>query len=365
MSFIFIFFIVVLAIQFFYYVFVFSKFAFHKKASQQHNLPPISVIFCIKNDAELLKKNLIYFLNQEYPVFEIVLIDDASSDNSFEVMEGFEAMHTNIKLVKVNNVEAFWGNKKFALTLGIKAATHDFLLFTSIDCIPKSKKWIENMAQKFSGDKKIILGFVSYEKNKKQFLNYLYRFEKVLDTTSSFGWLKINRAYQGDGNNLAYHRSEFFGIRGFNDHIRILFGEDILFVNQASNTKNTDFNYGDESLVLRSSPRKFSNWFNEKRKKQAIFEHIRKFDQFQLKLFNLSQVLFVFLALILILVYPFWEIVLGLIIARYTISWTVVGISAKKLSEKDLIVWYPILEISWILIRINMLFVNFFSKPIS
>jgi len=354
----------IVAVQLFYYVFVFAKFAFHKDSlSREVSVPPISVIICIKNQASFLKQNLDAFLNQKHPVFEIVLIDDASSDNSLEIIEEYAAQHPNIKIVKVENIEAFWGNKKFALTLGIKAAKYDHLLFTSIESQPKSSQWIKEMARKFSKEKTIILGHVSYEKIKNSPLNYLYRFEKVLNSTSTFGWLKLGRAYQGDGKNLAYHRSEFFRVRGFNDHMKIRFGEDILFVNQASETENTSFTYHEESTVLMNSPKRFSLWFNEKRNKQATFAHIRWTDQLQLKLFNISQVLFVTFSILLLIFHPNWKIVLGGILIRYIISWTILGLSAKNLSEKDLIIWYPILEIGWIFTRINMLFTNFFSKP--
>ena len=83
-----------------------------------------------KNEAKNLKQFIPLIAKQDYPDFEIVLINDGSIDNTLEVMEQFASKYDNIKIVDVKNNEAFWANKKYALTLGIKVAKYDYLLFT-------------------------------------------------------------------------------------------------------------------------------------------------------------------------------------------------------------------------------------------
>ena len=154
---IFYFFIAIVAIQFFYYILIFGKFGFYKSKKEINQNFPISVIVCAKNEEENVKKFLPLLLNQDYSSFEIVLIDDASRDETLEVFEEFEKIHKNIKLVKVENNEAFWGNKKFALTLGIKAAKNEHLLFIDADCYPNSNQWISEMSSHFTKEKTIVL----------------------------------------------------------------------------------------------------------------------------------------------------------------------------------------------------------------
>src|SRR6476620_11450476 len=113
-------FIGIIAIQIFYYLVVFGKFAFAKAQKITPKRIPVSVIVCAKNEEENVKKFVPLLAEQNYPDYEIVLIDDASSDETLEIFEAFERQYSNVKLVKVQNNEAFWGNKKFALTLGIK-----------------------------------------------------------------------------------------------------------------------------------------------------------------------------------------------------------------------------------------------------
>ncbi len=69
---------------------------------------PISIIVCAKNEAENIRKYFPHLVSQNYPDYEIVLIDDASSDDTLELFEGYEKQYENVKLVKVQNNEAFW-----------------------------------------------------------------------------------------------------------------------------------------------------------------------------------------------------------------------------------------------------------------
>ena len=126
-------FIGITLIQFVYYVFIFGTFSFAKKQNITPKRLPISIIICAKNEEENIKKYFPFIVSQNYPDYEIVLIDDASSDETLELFESYEKQYSNVKLVKVENNEAFWGNKKFALTLGIKAAKNEYLVFMELN----------------------------------------------------------------------------------------------------------------------------------------------------------------------------------------------------------------------------------------
>ena len=186
-------FIAVVIIQFLYYIVFFGKFSFAKKQNNTPKRIPISVIVCAKNEEENVKNFIPILAEQQYPDFEIVLIDDASSDETLEVFEAFEKQYPNVKLVKVENNEAFWGNKKFALTLGIKAAKNEYLLFTDADCYPTSPDWIKEMSSNFTQEKTIVLGYGAYEKIKGSFLNKIIRFETLMTAVQYFGWAKSGK----------------------------------------------------------------------------------------------------------------------------------------------------------------------------
>ncbi len=357
-------FIAVVVVQLLYYVVFFGKFSFAKIQTSSPKKIAISVIVCAKNEEENVKKFIPLLVQQNYPNFEIVLIDDASSDETLEVFEEFEKQYSNIKLVKVENIEAFWGNKKFALTLGIKAAKNEYLLFTDADCYPKTTEWISTMSSQFTQQKTIVLGYGGYEKIKNSFLNKIIRYETLLTATQYFGWTKLGKPYMGVGRNLAYKREEFFKTNGFIEHMSIRSGDDDLFINQAAKAKNTTVCFTPESFTYSEPKKSFKEWFAQKRRHISTAKNYKSFDRSQLALFYVSQLLFYILPIVLLLFLYQWIAVVSLIGFRFIFAWISMGFAASKLKEKDVMYWFPIIEIALIFTQLNIFITNTFSKPV-
>jgi glycosyltransferase involved in cell wall biosynthesis len=357
-------FIGIVAIQLFYYLFVFGKFAYMKSQKSTPKKVPISVIVCAKNEEENVIKFIPILAEQDYPDYEVVLIDDASSDNTLEIFEDFEKKYPNIRLVKVVNNEAFWGNKKFALTLGIKAAKKEYLLFTDADCYPTSKDWIREMSSNFTTEKTIVLGYGAYEKVPGSFLNKLIRFETLLTAVQYFSWAKMGRPYMGVGRNLAYKKEEFFNVNGFIDHMKIRSGDDDLFINQAAKGKNTTICFSPDSFTYSMPKTSFKDWFRQKRRHVATASFYKTFDRMQLGGFYISQLLFLILAILLLAFQFQWIVVLSLVGFRYLFTWITLGFAAGKLKEKDVMYWFPILEMVVLFTQLNIFITNIFAKPV-
>ena len=215
-------FIGVTACNLIYYLF-FSKFAFAKQSHKKgkNTSQPVSVIVCSKNEAENLRANVPIWLAQKHDNFQLVLINDASNDETKEIIETFAASDKRITAVNVENNEAFWGSKKYALTLGIKRAEHNILLFTDADCIPNSPYWIQQMADSFVDNKELVLGYGAYKKIKGSLLNSLIRYETVFTALQYFGYAKCGNAYMGVGRNLAYTSELFYEQNGFITHMDV------------------------------------------------------------------------------------------------------------------------------------------------
>ena len=354
----------VVGIQFIYYILILGKFSFAKKQNIIANKTPVSVIICAKNEVENIKTFFPILINQNYPNFEIVLIDDASTDDTLELFEAYQKEYPNVKVVKVENNETFWGNKKYALTLGIKMAKNNHLLLTDADCYPDSKDWITQMTGQFSEKKTLILGYGAYEKISKSFLNKIIRFETLLTATQYFSWAKIGKPYMGVGRNLAYTKEEFYNAGGFIEHMKVRSGDDDLFVNQVATKENTAICYTPESFTHSKPKTKYKDWFNQKRRHVSTAKLYKPFDRFQLGLFYVSQLLFIVLSIVLLAFQYKWIIVLAIIIFRYIFSWISLGYAAGKLKEKDVMYWYPIIEIFLIFTQLNVFFTNIFSKPV-
>lgn len=356
-------FIAVVVIQVVYYIGFFGKFAFLKPTIQSPKNRNISVIICAKNEAENLKKFLPSVLAQEYPNFEVVLINDASTDETLEVIESFASEHKNIKIVDVKNIEAFWGNKKYALTLGIKASKYEHLLFTDADCKPVSKYWIQEMAACFNDEKTLVLGYGAYSKIKKSFLNKLIRFETLVTAVNYFSFAKAGVPYMGVGRNLAYAKDEFFKANGFINHIKVRSGDDDLFVNQVATKSNTAICFSENSFTTSEPKITFKDWIKQKRRHISTAKYYKLNHKVLLVVLYISQLLFWLLGIILFITTFHWEIVLGLFLSRLILQYVMFGISAKKLGEKDLILMLPFLEIFLISVQLTIFINNLISKP--
>lgn len=353
----------VVGIQVFYYSTFLFSFGIKRAESRLKKQIPISIIICAKNEAENLKKNLPLILNQEYSNFEVVLVNDSSFDDTLEIMTDFKANNSNIKLVDVKVNEAFWGNKKYALTLGIKASKNDFLVFTDADCIPNSTKWLAQLSANFSNEKSIVLGYGAYSKKKFSFLNKLIRFETVMTALQYFSYAQLGSPYMGVGRNLAYRKELFFNNCGFNNHMTIKSGDDDLFINEVANASNTSICFTKESFTISEPKTTFKAWILQKRRHISTANLYKLKHQFLLGTFYISQLLFWFIGILLLVLGFSWQWVISLIGLRFVIQWLCFGFTAKKLEETDLIILAPILELFLIITQLSIFIANLISKP--
>ena len=365
LEYLFIAFIVICCIQFCYYFLLFGYFSFIHKNNQKSSFnQPISVLICAKNEADNLKISLPLIEKQTYYNFELVLINDGSYDNSLEVMEAFKKNASiSVTIVNVLPNEQFWGSKKYALTLGIKAAKYKYLLFTDADCVPTSNNWISEMTSNFSNNYKLILGYGAYKKIKNSFLNKLIRFETLLSSVQYFSYSLTGIPYMGVGRNIAYTKSLFYKANGFAKHIHIKSGDDDLFVNQIATKQNTTICYNNKAFTISNPKTTFKSWINQKRRHISTAKYYKLHHKFLLGLFFSSQILFILMAIVLLTTQFNTLITSSLIVIRYLTVYTSLGFSAKKLDEKDLIIFIPLYELFLIFMQMFIFIKNLISKP--
>ena len=213
-------------------------------------------------------------------------------------------------------------------------------------------------------NKTIILGYGAYEKIAGSFLNKIIRFETMLTAVQYFSWAKLGHPYMGVGRNLAYKKEEFFNVNGFIDHMKIRSGDDDLFINQAATGKNTTISFSPESFTYSRPKTSFKDWFKQKRRHVSTAGYYKPFDRMQLAVFYSSQLLFILLPIILLVFQYQWIVVVSLIGFRYLFTWITLGFSSGKLKEKDVMFWFPIIEIILIFTQLNIFITNSFSKPV-
>ncbi len=354
-------FAVVVLINCCYYL-LFTKFSLLKNPTEKETPSyPISLLICAKNEAENLKTNIPLWLNQDYANFEVILINDASHDETLDVMEKFAKEDSRIQIVNVENNEAFWGNKKYALTLGIKKAKNERLLFTDADCRPASNIWIKKMTSNFSEQKQLILGYGAYSKT-SGFLNALIRYETLLTAIQYFSYTKVGLPYMGVGRNLAYSSQLFYDNKGFISHMKVPSGDDDLFVNEVATRENTAICFEEDAFTYSDPKRTWRTWFLQKKRHISTAKYYKPKQKILLGSFYICNVLFWILAFLSISLLD-WKIPAVLIVFRFIFELLVIGKAALKLNEKNLIPFIPFLEIFLVLAQMSIFISNSFSKP--
>lgn len=313
-----------------YYFGVFGKLAFYKpKQIYQNTTEPVSIIIAARNELENLQRNLITILEQDYPNFEVVVVNDCSWDGSQAWLEELQQSYPRLKVSQLIEQEKYPTGKKFALTIGIKAAKHDLLLFTDADCEPTSNQWLRLMQSKFVTGKEIVLGFSPYRKH-KGFLNRFIRFETLITAQFYFSRAIAGKAFMGVGRNLAYRKELFFKHKGFASHQHILSGDDDLFVNEAATATNVAVELDPASFVFTEPKKTMSAWSSQKSRHMSTGKYYKTAHKRMLAMYYAAMFLFYTGIAANLIINPYtWPIVAGIFGVKF-ISQTIVFYSSGK-----------------------------------
>lgn len=253
--------------QLLYSIIIYGRFSFvRKKDAVTDNIKhPVSVVICARNEYNNLEKNLHLVLEQDYPNFEVVVVNDYSDDDSTFLLEQMQKKYSNLRVVTLSQQLNFFKGKKFPLSIGIKAAKNEILLLTDADCYPNSNQWINNMQRHFDDNTDVVLGYGGY-KSDKGLLNKIIQFDTMKIAIQYFSMALFGRAYMGVGRNLAYRKSVFYKYGGFTEHYKISSGDDDLFINKVSNKKNTKIECSVDSFTISEPKKSFSLWCRQKKR---------------------------------------------------------------------------------------------------
>ncbi len=225
---------------------VHARLVFYKPGPSGIKRSPVSVVICAKNEEENLKANLPLILEQDYPLYEVIVVNDASTDNSMNVLMDLQQKYSHLRTSSIKENVHIRKGKKLALTLGLKAAKYDWVLLTDADCSVTGNKWLATMQRNFRKEAGIVLGYGGYRRN-KGLLNMVIRYDTFFIALQYMGFALAGFPYMGVGRNLAYRKELFFRNKGFATHYELASGDDDLFVNEVARRDGTRIEIRSES----------------------------------------------------------------------------------------------------------------------
>lgn len=334
-------------VQLLYWLGLFSRLALYRQPPPP-NRPreAVSIIICAHNEAENLRKNLPYFLDQDYPDFEVLVVNDASSDNSLEILLEFKRKNPTLRVA--NLTTKLSRGKKAALSKGIKAANNSILLLSDADCRPASSKWLEHM-QAFIRDRvEIGLGYSPYIRE-KGILNAAIRFETVYSTIQFSSFAFVGMPYMGVGRNLIYRKHLFHEASGFDDHMDVTSGDDDLFINAVATPYNTRVVLSPEAFVFSEAKSSWRGYYRQKSRHLSTGTRYRPVHQLLLGVLSASHFGHYVLGLTLVLFHNLETIVFINYLARIVVVTAMYGLITRKLRDPSLVFWVPLFDALYIL----------------
>jgi len=308
--------------------------------------PKVSVIICAKNEAEHLKENLPKILAQHYPDYEVIVVNDNSTDDTETILYDLSTSFPRLRsftYFKKNDESG----KKPLLQAAFQQAKGHLLLLTDADCFPKSDNWIKKMAEPCcqNSEINIVLGYSPYLFEHENWLNRLIQHETTRTAFNYFSFAAAGLPYMGVGRNILYRKSLFDLENPFNTHRKVTSGDDDLTINALASPKNTSIQTDEASWVMTYPVSSWKKYFQQKIRHYSVATHYKKINKFLL-FFQLSVTFSVLpLSIILLIlkistVFALYSIVIW-VICIYFVFFSV----NKLVKNKSILIFAPFLEL--------------------
>ncbi len=335
----------ILAYQVLHHIFFYLRLSL-RKAHQVAADPnkSVSVIVCARNEEENLKALIPLLLEQDYPGFEVIVVDDNSEDGTVEYLYHLTAEDPRVRSVKVGNVNKPMAGKKFPLTLGIKAAKHPYVLLTDADCRPVSKHWITEMMAGYANQADFVLGYSPYAKH-KGWLNRIIRYETFFAGQNYLSYTLAGLPYMGVGRNLSYTTALFFRHGGFADHRTLPSGDDDLFINKVAGKSKAAVVTSPYSFMLSAPKTTTEDWKEQKTRHLSTARYYQPSHRLLLTLQPFTHTLVWLMLPIVVWQSPvMWWYVAGAFLFRWLVNRIIFTINMRKLGESDLVPYIELFD---------------------
>lgn len=336
-------FLLAVLVQLYVYLRYFLPFYLYQEVGVlKKKQPKMSIIIAVKNEAENLKRSLPILISQDYPNYELVIVDDHSTDETAEILKNIK--FPKIQLHQMNEKSG----KKAAIQKGIENATGERFLFLDADCRPRTTYWLRLMSEKLVDVRSIVLGYAPYYKE-KTFLNKVIRYETFVTGMQYLSAALIGKPYMGVGRNLAYTRKVYEESTAFENHADVLSGDDDLIVNEMSDRAIVTICTQMEAHSLSLAVDSWEKLYHQKRRHLQAGKYYKRKDRWKLGIFAMSQLLF-WVCFISFLISSSLSLTLILIFSgKILLQLFLYNGIMRKLDERDLLMYAPLLEIVYLL----------------
>jgi glycosyltransferase involved in cell wall biosynthesis len=350
-----------LAVLLFFHLFMFLRLARPRPVQEPDRDLPVSVVVCARNEARSLEELLPILLDQDHRTFEVVVVNDRSEDDTWEILQWMKPRHERLRPVNIQADEKFSYGKKIALGVGVRAARYPHVLLTDADCRPAGRDWISLMASGFTNGRSIVIGHSPYAPE-PGLASLLERYDGSMKAAQYISFAMAGMPYMGVGRNLAYTSEVFFNARTVRRGNNLMSGDDDLFINAVARSGNTAVVTDPASFMTTQATPDLATWVRRKRRHYTTAAHYRLGHQVLLTLLPLAQLVF-WVVLVLLMAKGQW---LQALVASGIKLFVLLPITMAALHRLHAgsIVWFA-LPLEWLFLILDpLLYVStIFVKP--
>ncbi|GAB3710066.1 glycosyltransferase [Spirosoma flavus] len=343
------------SIQLVYILFIYSRTAFYRQSEitdfdiENATLVPgatlgVTIVVCARNELENLKELLPLLDAQEYPNFDVLVMDDRSSDGTQQYLDSVVSQLRYVRHIRIDKEHEHITPKKYALTIALKKTANPIVLLTDADCRPETTHWLAGMVNPLGhSEKAITLGYSPYY-YQPGLLNLLIRSETLFTAVQYFSLALAGRPYMGVGRNLSYRTSLFFANKGFYSHMNVTGGDDDLFINEVATGRNTAVCIHPDTFVWSEPKNTWSEWRRQKQRHLHVGRYYKSGNKFRLAILVGSHVLSWMFALAISGVFLYHKLKA---VAFSPNEWLLLQISAGAFAFRLLAFWGIVGRISY------------------
>ncbi|MGB0896573.1 MAG: glycosyltransferase family 2 protein [Flavobacteriaceae bacterium] len=258
--------------------FILGLFRLNSKYQEHHDCVSFSVVIPFRNEADNLPNLLKSILELHYntSLFEVILVNDDSTDTSVEIITAFKQLHTDITINVINNNRQSNSPKKDAISTAIENATYNWIICTDADCeLPAH--WLISYSNCINAkDPNMIVGPVSIKSN-TSFLEQFQLIDFLSMQGATMGGFGIGQPFMANGANLGYKKDVFLQLNGFENNNSIASGDDVFLLENfmSYDRENVLFLKDQNALVTTLPTRTWAELVNQRKRWAAKATHFK------------------------------------------------------------------------------------------
>lgn len=323
-------FIISTFIQIIFWILMFFVFIFRKKTKNKNtkkDFLPLSIVICSHNESKNLSHFLPSILLQKYPIFEVIVVNDRSDDDSEMILQNFQNQYPYLKIVTIRQTPSEFNPKKYALLQGINLSSYDTLVLTDADCFVTSENWLSTMIAHQKPTSKIGLGISLYQKE-NSFLNQFIQYETVFTAIQYIGFALLGKPYMGVGRNLLYSKSLFLAKKGFENITHITGGDDDLLIGKIATKNNTSVFLAKTTFTYSVPKKNWYEWYQQKKRHLSVGIYYRLETKIMLSLLHFSNIFFWWTGIFLL--FSNFFLILNLFLIKISLNWFIFAVINRK-----------------------------------